>query len=171
MKTLWTSSSSVSWGKSTAWPTMTSSWCWQTLTWRSRWGFWLFSFKDIGNTWKNWKILGNCTAGLHVRHVRGWCRTWSLLKDKRRDSKRNFQELGSYVHFLQLRGFRNGGFLLGWWADTIKAGPHVGSGFNVAPGILKHIVWLLSKVAAHYIWTVLPLIALQNNIMPICCLQ
>lgn len=120
------------------WPTMTSSWCWRTLTWRSRWGFRLFERKGIGKIWKNWKILASYATGLHVRHIKDWCRTWLFLKDKQKDSKINFQELGSYINFLQLGDFRNCGFLLGWWADTIGMGPPTGRGFNVVPGTLKH---------------------------------
>jgi len=101
---------------------------------------------------KNRKILGNYTISLHVRPIRDWCRTWSLLDDKKKDSKRNFQELGSYLHFLQLG---NCGFLLEWWADTVGTGPATGRGFNAVPGILKCTVWPLNEMTVHCIWTML----------------
>lgn len=106
--------------------------------------------------WKNMKKklknLGNYTTGFHVRHIRDWCTTWSLLEDKQKNSKQNFQTLGSYLHFRHLGDLRNCVFLLEWWGT----GPsHSWWGFNVASGILKHTVWLLNRMTLHCIRTIL----------------
>lgn len=108
--------------------------------------------KRVGKIWKKLKNLGNYTTGFHVRHIRDWCRTWPLLEDKQKNSKQNFQNLGSYLHFLHLGDLRNCVFLLEWWGT----GPsHSWWGFNVASGILKHTVWLLNRMTLHCIRTTL----------------
>lgn len=120
--------------------TLSTQLSWKKMHWKHNWN------------WKKKKNLGNYITYLHVRPIRYWCRTWSLLENKQKSSKRIFQNLSSYLHFLHLEDLRNCVFLLEWWGTEP---PHTWQVFIVVPGILKRTVWLLKRMTAHCIRTIL----------------